>query len=182
MQVQEIEAHLAELGQELQNLHVQSPIRILLVGGAFMLTQLHNRSTTNDVDVILKDVDDSTTSPLYRVFKAAVRQVASNNALSNAWLNDVIGDFLRETSNVPEGTLWRKYAMLEIYVPSSEYILALKLLAGRQKDQNDILALSQQLQVQTREQAQQLLDRYIPNKQVQQINNVEVVLARFFQS
>ena len=49
MQAQEIEAHLAELGQELQNLHVPQPIRILLVGGAFMLTQLHNRSTTNDV-------------------------------------------------------------------------------------------------------------------------------------
>ena len=114
-----------------------------------MLTQLHNRSTTNDVDVILKDVDDTTTSPLYRVFKAAVRQVATNNALSNAWLNDVISDFLRETSNVPEGTLWRKYAMLEVYVPASEYILALKLLAGRQKDQNDILALSQQLHIQT---------------------------------
>ena len=182
MEAQEIEAHLAELGQELQNLHVPQPIHILLVGGAFMLTQLHNRSTTNDVDVILKDVDDPTTSPLYHIFKAAVRQVASNNALSNAWLNDLIGDFLREASNVPEGTLWRKYAMLEVYVPASEYILALKLLAGRQKDQNDILALSQQLQIQTREQAQRLLDRYIPNKKVQQINEVDVILARFFQS
>ena len=182
MQAQEIEAHLAELGQELQSLGVQQPVRILLVGGAFMLTQLHNRSTTNDVDVILKDVDDPTTSPLYRTFKTAVRLVANSNNMSNAWLNDVIGDFLREASNVPEGTLWRKYAMLEVYVPASEYILALKLLAGRQKDQNDILALSQQLHIQTREQAQQLLDRYIPNKQVQQINEVEVVLARFFHS
>ena len=145
-----------------------------------MLTQLHNRSTTNDVDVILKGVDDPTTSPLYRVFKAAVRQVATNNALSNAWLNDVIGDFLRETSNVPEGTLWRKYAMLEVYVPASEYILALKLLAGRQKDRSDILALSQQLQIRTREQAQQLLERYIPNKQVQQINEVEDTLDDIF--
>ncbi len=48
MQAQEIEVHLAELGQELQNLGVQQPVRILLVGGVFMLTQLHNRSTTND--------------------------------------------------------------------------------------------------------------------------------------
>ena len=180
MQAQEIEAHLAELGQELQNLNVPQPVRILLVGGAFMLTQLHNRSTTNDVDVILKDVDDSPNSPVYRAFKAAVRQVASNNNLSNAWLNDVIGDFLRDASNVPEGTLWRKYAMLEVYMPASEYILALKLLAGRQKDRNDILALSQQLHIQTREQAQQLLDRYIPNKQVQQVNEVEDTLLDIF--
>ena len=39
MQAQEIETHLAELGQELQNLNVQQPIRILLVGGAYTLTQ-----------------------------------------------------------------------------------------------------------------------------------------------
>ncbi len=180
MQVQEIEAHLAELGQELQILKVQQPVRVLLVGGAFMLTQLHNRSTTNDIDVILKDVEDSHSSPLYRVFKEAVRQVASKNNLSNAWLNDVIGDFLRDASNVPEGTLWRKYGMLEVYIPSKEYILALKLLAGRQKDRNDIIALSQQLHIGTREQAQQLLDRYIPSKQVQQVNEVEDTLLDIF--
>ena len=66
MQAQDIEAHLADLGQELQNLGVEEPVRILMVGGAFMLTQLHNRSTTQDVDVLLKDVDDPTVSPLYR--------------------------------------------------------------------------------------------------------------------
>jgi hypothetical protein len=35
---QEIVSYLAELGQELQNLGIQYSIRILLVGGAFMLT------------------------------------------------------------------------------------------------------------------------------------------------
>ena len=73
-----------------------------------------------------------------------------------------------------------KICYARLYVPSSEYILALKLLAGRQKDQNDILALSQQLHIQTRAQAQQLLDRYIPDKEVQQLNKVETVLVKFF--
>jgi hypothetical protein len=180
MQAQDIVTYLAELGQELQHLGVQQPIRILLVGGAYMLTQLHNRPTTNDIDMLIKDVDDPATSPLYRTFKAAVRAVASRNQIPSTWINDVIGDFLRDTSTVPQGSLWRRYAMLEVYIPPGEYILALKLLAGRQKDRDDIFALCQQLKIRTRQQAQQLVDRYIPNKQVQQINDLDDTLNLFF--
>ena len=145
-----------------------------------MLTQVRNRPTTNDVDVLLKDIDDTTTSPLYRTFKAAVRTVASRNQIPSTWINDVIGDFLRDTGTVPQGTLWRRYVMLEVYVPPGEYILALKLLAGRQKDRDDIYALCQQLKIRTRKQAQQLVDQYIPNKQVQQINDLDDTLNFFF--
>ncbi len=65
MHAQNIETYLADLGQALQDLRVQHPIRILLVGGAFMLTQVRNRPTTNDVDVVLKDIDNPMASPLY---------------------------------------------------------------------------------------------------------------------
>ena len=180
MQAQEIENHLAELGQELQAQGIQQPVRILLIGGAFMLTQIHNRATTNDIDVLLKDIDDSTTSSLYRDFKSAVRTVASRQNIPNSWLNDVIGDFIRDIGNVPEGTLWKKFDVLEVYIPPSDYILALKLLAGRFKDEDDIATLCKQLHIQTREQAQTLVDRYIPNKQVQQINDLDDKLSVFF--
>ncbi len=180
MHAQNIETYLADLGQALQNLRVQRPVRILVVGGAFMLTQLRNRPTTNDVDIVLKDVDDPTTSPLYQTFKAAVRVVASSNRIPVTWINDVIGDFLRHASVVPEGILWRHYGMLEVYIPEVEYILALKLLAGRQKDRNDIQALCQHLKIRTRHQAQQLVDRYIPNKQLQQLNDLDDTLNDVF--
>lgn len=180
MQAQDITIYLAELGQELQHMGVQDPVRILLVGGAYMLTQVHNRPTTNDIDILLKDVDDTTTSLLYQTFKAAARVIANRNRIPSTWINDVIGDFLRDTSSVPQGTLWQKYAMLEVYIPPSEYILALKLLAGRQKDRDDIYALCQQLKIRTQEQAQQLVDQYIPNKQVQQINDLDEKLNFFF--
>jgi len=180
MHAQEIENYLAELGQELQNLGVQHPIRILLVGGAFMLTQIHNRPSTNDVDVLLKDGDDSTTSPHYQTFRAAVRAVARKNKLPSNWLNDIMGDFLRDTGTAPDGTLWRTYTMLEVYIPPSEYILALKVFAGRPKDRDDIYSLCQQLQIRTREQAQRLVDRYIPNTQVQQLNHLDDTLDELF--
>ena len=180
MQAQEIEAHLADLGRELQNLGVEEPVRILMIGGAFMLTQLHNRSTTQDVDVLLKDIDDPTASPLYQTFKAAAQAVARRNHLSITWINDVIADFLRNVGTVPEGTLWRTYAMLEVYIPPDEYILALKLLAGRQKDREDILALCRQLHIQTREQAQQIVDRYVPEKEVQQLSGFDDTISDIF--
>ena len=179
MRKEDIERYLAALGQELQDLGLRKPVRILVIGGAFMLTQLHNRANTNDIDVLLKDTD-SPASPLYGIFKTAAHTVANKNKLSRSWINDVIGDFVRDVSIIPQGTLWQKYAMLEVYIPPSEYILALKLLAGRQKDKPDIQALCQQLHIQTRQQAQQLVDRYIPDQQVQQMNDLADTLDDFF--
>ena len=180
MQAKEIETHLAELGKELHEMGLERPIRILLIGGAFMLTQIKNRLATDDVDVLLKDIEDSRTSPLYQTFKTAIRSVARKSNISDIWLNDIIGDFIRDLGSVPEGKLWRTYDKLEIYLPPEKYILALKLLAGRSKDRDDILALSQKLKIRKREQAQKLIDRYIPDKQLQKMNNVEDTLADFF--
>lgn len=180
MQAQEIEVYLADLGQELQDLGVEDPIRILMIGGAFMLIQMYNRPATRDVDVLFKDIDDPTVSPLYQIFRTAVQAVASKNQISITWINDMIADFLHNVGTVPEGVLWRTYAMLEVYIPPDEYILALKLLANRPKDQEDIQALCLQLHVQTREQAQEIVDRYIPEKEVQQLSGLDKTLRILF--
>jgi hypothetical protein len=82
MFAQDIEIYLADLGQELLSLGVQQPIRILVVGGAFMLTQVRNRPSTQDVDVLLKDIADPSASPVYQTLKTAVRTVASRHQLS----------------------------------------------------------------------------------------------------
>lgn len=179
MDSNQIEQYLSMLGEELQKQGVKQPVRLLLIGGAFMLTQIHNRHSTNDIDVLLKDTEDPQ-SPMYRTFKSAVRTVAANNNLSTKWLNDVIGDFLRDAGEVPKGKLWKKFSGIEVYLPPKEYILAHKLLAGREKDENDILALSQQLKIKTRAQAQKLVEKYIPDKQLHQLHDLDNTLDRFF--
>lgn len=95
-------------------------------------------------------------------------------------INDMIAGFLHNVGTVPEGVLWRTYAMLEVYIPPDEYILALKLLANRPKDQEDIQALCQQLHVQTREQAQQIIDHYVPEKEVQQLSGLDKTFRILF--
>ncbi len=72
------------------------------------------------------------------------------------------------------------YGVLEVYLPPAEFILALKLMAGRQKDRADILALCQRLQIQNRQQAQRLVDLYIPDKQLQQLSDLDDTLDEFF--
>lgn len=180
MQAQDIENYLSDLGQALAEIGQQAPLRLLLVGGAFMLTQVGSRRSTNDIDVVLKEEQDLQGSVPSQRLKAAARIVANRRQIPVTWINDVIGDFLRDTSNVPQGTVWRTYGPLEIYVPEGAYILALKLLAGRPKDRSDIADLCAQLHIQTRAQAQAIVDQYIPDRQVQHLNDLDRTLESLF--
>lgn len=179
MQAQELERYLAELGQELQRRRIRQPVRILLIGGAFMLLQVKNRRATDDIDVVLKDVEDTLSSPVYDTFRAAVQAIATRHQLRGGWLNDLMAETLRDMGTLPEGTFWRSFGKLDVFFPPEDYMLALKLLAGRQKDQRDIEALCQQVQIHSREQAQRLLDKYIPRR-FQQLRHIDETLDLFF--
>ena len=68
-----------------------------------------------------------------------------------------------------------------VYTPASEYILALKITAGRQKDLDDCAILLPKTQIRTRQQAQQVLDRYIlPSGQQNNAESIENALNRLF--
>lgn len=180
MNAQDIEAYLADLGLALGNLGVQRPFRVLMVGGAYMLTQIGNRPTTKDIDVLLEDIPDHSASPLYLPFQAATRAVAVQHTLPTNWINDVIGDALRAYGPTPTRTLWRVYGPLEVYVPNADYMLALKILAGRAQDLLDAEAICQQLGVSTRAQAQRMVDTYITASLIQQMSGVDTTLDALF--
>lgn len=81
MQAREIEMYLAQLGQELEERGVQQPVRMLLIGGAFMLLQVQNRLTTDDVDVVLTDIEDTSASLLYKQLNSAIQAIARRHGL-----------------------------------------------------------------------------------------------------
>ena len=60
---------------------------------------------------------------------------------------------------VPDGKLWKRFGPLHVYAPKVEYILALKIIAGRQKDLDDCAILLPKTQIRTHQQAQQLLEK-----------------------
>jgi hypothetical protein len=171
MDANEIEHYLAELGDELRQRGLTQPLRILVVGGAFMLTQIHNRSATQDIDVLLEDIADPATDPRYPIFMAAKRAVATLEQLSPKWINDVVGDALRLNGPVPPNPLADVCYGRRVYA-APDYVLALKLFAGREKDHDDCVALAQQLGIVSQQQAQALVDRYIPDRAIQMQNKI----------
>lgn len=181
MQEGDIIFYLSELGKQLEELGIskREPVELKMIGGGFMLTQIHNRPFTEDVDVLVMNPDALADPDRYRVYKNAVRFVAYDYDLSEKWLSDNIGDFMQMVGRVPKGKLWKQFGPLKIYIPPADYILALKIIAGRRKDMDDIHALLHRLKVTSRQKAQRLLDKYV-TKDMQNYHSVEDTLDKFF--
>lgn len=78
---------------------------------------------------------------------------------------------------MPRGKLWKRYEPLHVYVPPKEYMLALKILAGRDKDIADCRVFLPQTNIRIRQQVQKVLDRYIlPEAQKDEAETIEYSL------
>lgn len=181
MQADDIIFYLSKLGDELEELGISrsDPVELEMIGGGFMLTQVRNRRSTEDVDVLVINPDALADPERYRIFKHAVRFVAYDYKLSEKWLSDNIGDFMQTIGIVPGGKLWKQFGSLRIYIPPADYILALKLVAGRQKDEGNIIALLRRLRIKSYEKAQRILDKCI-TRDMQDFHDVQNTLDRFF--
>ena len=180
MNASDIERYLLLVGEELQAMDVRGPIRLLLIGGGYMLTQVRNRTATDDIDMVWLYPKIYSGSEIYRLFKAAVRFVADDEKLGAGWLNVDVGDSVLLTGQLPPmRKLWKKFSVLHIYVPPKDFILAHKIIDSRDKDVDDVKALLSQLKVNTRKKAQRILDKYI-GRCIQQSNHVDDKLDLFF--
>jgi hypothetical protein len=82
---------------------------------------------------------------------------------------------------VPEGKRWKTFGPLHVYVPTDDYILALKITAGRQKDLEDCALLLPKTKIRTRAQAQQAMDRYVlPEGQHNHAETIAQALDQLF--
>jgi len=181
LQSQEIEHLLEELGNDLAQRGIPV-VRMMIVGGAYMLLNIENRASTQDIDVFpINYIDSSQPDSETRRILSAINAVARNHTLKRDWLNDsVFGILGWMMPPLEELTLWRTYAVLELYMPAPDFILATKIFGFRDKDFNDVQALLQKLAVQTREQAQAIVDRYIDRK-TQQEYRTHITLDDLFE-
>ncbi|GHO47255.1 DUF6036 family nucleotidyltransferase [Ktedonospora formicarum] len=178
MQSNEIDIYLQALDEALSTRSaIKKPARLVVVGGVYMMLFLKNRTSTKDVDVIpLSFPDTMNPSDETKAFRAAIWAVARRFHLKQDWMNDIVASFSPETGPL---SLWRAYPNLEIYIPQVNYILALKLLAGRDRDEDDILALCEHIGIKTREQAQTLVDRYASKEWQMECNLTSTLDALF---
>jgi len=180
MQAREIELYLAELGTELKNRDIKKPIRMMLIGGAYMLLLANAPRTTNDIDIFWLE-EDAYQGGIIRTLADSVQAITKKHALRPDWFNYLAQVLMQDEVIVPNGKLWKRFGPLHIYVPPEEYILALKIIAGRQKDIDDCVILLPRTKIKTRQQAQQLLDRYVlPQGQEKNAEQIEHSLSQLF--
>lgn len=156
----QIERYLDCLGQKLDEM--QTKATLILLGGALMVTQIGNRKSTQDIDVVIATSDRRT----YQIVQQAINLVAKEKKLSSSWLNDEVAIVVDQIGKPKAPKHWKTFSSLNVYVPELEYILALKLFSGRPQDDRDIQALAQQLNVHTKVQAWSIVNMYIPSTQL----------------
>ncbi len=180
MQARDIEWHLTQLGQELTDRGVQKPIRVLMIGGAYMLLLTKMQRSTDDVDILWLDEEDAFHRAI-DALRGGVQAVAAKQQLEPDWFNYMTHLLMYDVVTIPKGTLWKRFGPLHIYVPPKAYILALKILAGRKKDIEDSKVLLPYVKVKTRQHARRLLDRYVsPAAQATNAEDIEHALEELF--
>ncbi len=139
MDSRQIEQYPGFLGQKLAEMQINASI--ILLGGVLMVTQVGNRKSTQDIDIVIATNDPGT----YRAIQQAIKLVTQERKLSPAWLNDDVAIVVDQIGKPKAPRYWKTFANLTVYVPEFEYILALKLFSGRPQDDQDIKALARSL-------------------------------------
>ncbi len=156
MNKQDIEKYLRMVGLELHKQGITS--EMLLLGGAVMLIEVGNRGTTDDIDTYFL--------PDFAAIAKAAAIVAEQERLEDSWLNSAAAGFTYFFTKPPEKKLWREFPGLRVYTASLEYIFTTKIMAGRFKDEVDIIALIEKLGVTSREDVIALLAQYVPEEAI----------------
>jgi hypothetical protein len=156
MNKQDIEKYLHMVGLELQKQGITS--EMLLLGGAVMLIEVGNRNNTDDIDTYYL--------PDFVAVAKAAAIVAERESLEDSWLNSAAAGFTYFFTRQPAKKLWREFPGLRVYTASLEYIFATKIMAGRSKDDADIIALAKKLGVTSEEDVIVLLAQYVPEEAI----------------
>ena len=146
----DIEKYLGMVGVELEKKGLTA--RILLLGGAAMLIGVGSRRGTQDVDAYFESN--------YDAISEAGAIVAHREGLPPEWLNDDAAIVVHQVKPPKSQRLWKKFGGLYVHIPSLDYMLALKLHAGRVKDYADIRILAKKLKITAKEEAFTILKHY----------------------
>lgn len=153
MTAEEIEQYLREVNDELALQNVKG--EICLYGGAVMCLVYKARPATKDVDAIFEPV---------KYIRNAIRKISERHNLPIDWINYAVKMFVVEH----EREIFLDLQSLKVYVPSPEYLLAMKVLSSRAEsfDLDDIKFLVDKLKLQTVEDVLSIVENYYPNKNI----------------
>ena len=132
-----IDFYLKEVAKEYRKqVGKNMPAEMILIGGASVLLNYGFRDMTTDIDALIRAAS---------AMKDAIRNVGNRFNLSPGWLNSDFRYTKSYTPKLVEFSVYYKtfYNVLTVRTISSEYLIAMKLRAGRQykNDLSDILGI-----------------------------------------
>lgn len=153
MKSEEIEKYLSELNDELANKDVIG--EICIYGGAAMCLAFKARPATQDIDAIFVPV---------KAIRGAIQNIAEKYDLNKDWLNFAVKIFVVEHDK----EILFDLPNLKVYVPTADYLLAMKILAMRAEsfDAEDVEFLIKRLNLKNIEDVLKIIADYYPNKNV----------------
>ncbi len=107
MEAEDIERYLAELGTELKNRELNKPVRVLLIGGAYMLLLANAPRSTKDIDIFWLDEDGLQRA--YAPLRESVQIIKQRHNLDADWLNYLAQMLMYDEVIVPDGKLWKRF-------------------------------------------------------------------------
>lgn len=153
-----LEGYLKELAKEYKKRGRGMPAEMILVGGASVLINYQFRAASYDIDA-------SYESPT--IMKEAINAVGDKFGLPNGWVND---DFKKTASYTPRIVQYSEYyktfsGVLQIRTIRAEYLVAMKLVSGRQykKDLSDIAGIVYEQQMAGQPLSYEMIDRAVCN-------------------
>jgi hypothetical protein len=132
-----LNACLKELAKEFRKLNgTEMPAEIILIGGASILTNYGFRDMTYDVDAVILASS---------AMKEAVNRVGDKLGLPNGWLNMDFKQTKSYSDKLPEISVYYKTFsnILTVRTVAAEYLIAMKLMSGRQykNDLSDVAGI-----------------------------------------
>ena len=128
--------------------------KLHLVGGACLALAYERERSTRDIDV---RVDAG-----HEALENAIREIAHEHDLPERWLNDQARGFIPEDDDARSPTLYESQSLV-VTGASGEYLLAMKLEASREKDEDDIRYLLDHLDITDADMALQQHRTLFPN-------------------
>lgn len=146
--------NLTKLGEELERQGLEG--EVILTGGASMCLIHSARDMTKDIDALYEPKSD---------INMLVKKIAAENGLPMDWLNDSVKGFVNENL---ETVMFLRLGALNVSTVTPEYLLAMKLMSARAtgQDYNDIKYLFQKLNITSFKQAEEIVDRFYPMRQI----------------
>ncbi len=134
----------ARLSEDLEQQGLRG--HVYLVGGAALIAGYGRARTTRDVDARIEDAKEQVL--------AVADRIGAEEGLKRNWLNENAQLFMTNTPDTAAQTIWNTPGLV-VTGASAEHLLAMKMLAGRPADLEDIKHLSGVLGIRKVSQAKQ---------------------------